>query len=423
MKKHILKMIWNQRRVNVWIFSELLVVVCALWVMLDLFTVDTCVARQPEGVDISDTYWMIFGLRSPSHPGYVPDSLIHGSEGELLLDLMHRVEQMPQIEATALAVCGCPYGGSNWWSAMSKVGAGEGDEGTGVVRFREVSESYFDLLRVRDSEGRPLRPELSGRAGNLVLSSEMATKLYGTETALGKQLAFDPKNDAPISVCGVSSPIRPSRYEAADPCIFLVRRTDEELVRWVDDKHIYHMQCLVRFKEGAGEKAPDELFRVLGDSFAAGNFYVSCLYPLSEMRDEMLKNREDEHKKRASMVGFVLANIFFGIVGTFWLRTQSRRGEMGLRMAVGSSSGRLERLLLAEGLYLLLLTFPFLLAFVANLLVLDLLDTHRLAYTWWRFLLTVGGSYLLMTAMIAIGIWLPVRRAVRMAPAEALRYE
>ena len=40
-----------------------------------------------------------------------------------------------------------------------------------------------------------------------------------------------------------------------------------------------------------------------------------------------------------------------------------------------------------------------------------------------RFLVTFGLTYLLMAAMICIGIWFPVRKAVRLAPAEALHYE
>lgn len=68
-----------------------------------------------------------------------------------------------------------------------------------------------------------------------------------------------------------------------------------------------------------------------------GNVYVSSVKPISEYRADMLKPRLDNQKKKIAMVGFMLVNIFFGIVGTFWLRTQSRRAEIGLRAAVGAS--------------------------------------------------------------------------------------
>ena len=41
MIKHILSIIWNQRRSNGWIFAELLVVAGVFWLMVDMFYVDT----------------------------------------------------------------------------------------------------------------------------------------------------------------------------------------------------------------------------------------------------------------------------------------------------------------------------------------------------------------------------------------------
>ena len=49
MIKHILKLIWNQRRANVWLFLELLLVTAILWVMLDALLVDTYTYHQPTG--------------------------------------------------------------------------------------------------------------------------------------------------------------------------------------------------------------------------------------------------------------------------------------------------------------------------------------------------------------------------------------
>lgn len=425
MKKHILTLIWNMRRGNVWIFCELLLVICALWVMLDTYLVDFHTARRPVGLDLDNTYQIVFGLRSPASPSYKPDSLVTESDSELMMELMRRIERQPGVEAVALAASGMPYGGSNWWTIMKKAGADADDEesSTGVVRCREVTESYFDVFRVRDKEGRPLCTALAGKPGMLVVSPELEEKLYGDGSAVGQALQF--VHDVPdeMLICGVSGSIRASLYEASEPSIFLVRRTDEEIIRSVDSHSIYSMQGMLRFKDNAGEQAADDLFRTMGDDLSVGNLYVSCLYPISRMRTEWLKDQEDTHKKKAALIVFVLANIFFGIVGTFWLRTQHRRGELGLRMAIGSSRDGLRRLVMGEGMWLLALTLPCLLFFAANLVALDMLDTHRLALTWWRFALTAGGAYLLMAGMIGLGIWLPVREATRMAPAEALHYE
>ena len=76
-----------------------------------------------------------------------------------------------------------------------------------------------------------------------------------------------------------------------------------------------------------------------------------------------------------------------------------------------------------EGLGLLALTLPVLLLFALNMAYLDKLDTYREPLTLLRFVATSCLAYLLLGGMIGLGVWLPSRKAVRMAPAEALRYE
>ena len=119
----------------------------------------------------------------------------------------------------------------------------------------------------------------------------------------------------------------------------------------------------------------------------------------------------------------MLVNVFFGIIGTFWLRMQNRIGEIGLRMALGAHRITLERYMYTEGLCLLAFTLPLLIIFAFNMVYMDQLDSYRQPLTFMRFLMTFGFTYLLMGVMICIGVWFPVRKAVRLAPAEALRYE
>lgn len=106
----------------------------------------------------------------------------------------------------------------------------------------------------------------------------------------------------------------------------------------------------------------------------------------------------------------------------FGSRTQYRRGE-GTSFGSWCFRGTLKCFLNVEGLFLLIFTIPVVLVFIFNMLYFDLPDTDRLAYTWWRFLVTFGSSCLLLAGMIWLGIWFPARRIAKMNPAEALHYE
>ncbi len=76
-----------------------------------------------------------------------------------------------------------------------------------------------------------------------------------------------------------------------------------------------------------------------------------------------------------------------------------------------------------EGLSLLVITLPLIVILALNLWKADLIDTYRMPYSLMRFAVTFGITYLLMGAMICIGIWLPMRKSVKLTPAEALHYE
>lgn len=156
---------------------------------------------------------------------------------------------------------------------------------------------------------------------------------------------------------------------------------------------------------------------------SVGGVYVSSYTSIDDYKTDMLKGRMDNQKKKTALVVFMLVNIFFGIIGTFWLRTQSHRAEIGLRAALGASKQSLQLQLYLEGLVLLALTLPLTLIFIGNMLLADLPDTYRLDYTWWRFVFPVIGSYILLSAMILVGISFPARKIARMNPAETLHYE
>ena len=56
MIKSILTQIWNQRRLNGWIFAELLIVFVLLWYCLDMLYAFAYAERQPKGYDLEHVY-------------------------------------------------------------------------------------------------------------------------------------------------------------------------------------------------------------------------------------------------------------------------------------------------------------------------------------------------------------------------------
>ena len=123
-------------------------------------------------------------------------------------------------------------------------------------------------------------------------------------------------------------------------------------------------------------------------------------------------------------MSFLLLNIFLGLLGTFWFRTQQRRGEIALHKAMGATDGAVFSRLMSEGVFLLLaVTIP---AIVIDIVLAHFeLNSWRNGTTleWPRLAFCAAASFVLIAAMIGIGIGLPARRAMKVQPAEALHDE
>jgi ABC-type lipoprotein release transport system permease subunit len=129
---------------------------------------------------------------------------------------------------------------------------------------------------------------------------------------------------------------------------------------------------------------------------------------------------------------FFVINLLLCVTGTFWYRIHIRREEIGIRIATGSSRRRIMELFMVEGLCLLgIVTLPAM--FVEYQFVhAGLVGTFGIEYstlkflpdhTLLRFLITNALTWLILAGVILAAIRIPARRAARMQPADALRYE
>lgn len=127
-------------------------------------------------------------------------------------------------------------------------------------------------------------------------------------------------------------------------------------------------------------------------------------------------------KIRIAALGFFLLNILMGVIGTFWIRTQQRRSEMGLRLALGSTRANLRILLIGEGILLLVLAIVPSAVINANLAIMGIL-TDTMPATAMRFLVVQSIVFVLIVIMIVIGVCLPAHQVMKIEPAEALHEE
>ena len=395
MLHHIFKIIYNQRKLNIFIFLELLLASCLLWAISDSLLVDVYTQRQPMGVDVESVY--SFHL-SVADEAMSSDSLNYRKTAEDFLQLVENVRQCPEVEAASISVSAVPYTWTTSWSCL--LAADDTTTSPDLCQVFYVMPEYFQVLHIHF-------PGVSA---------------VGREAKYGN---FGGDASIPRKIISVTKPRRRTDFERAEPVYYVLWRNDKEFLDLCENNSLLPtaFDLLVRMRPNFQPSAMADFLQKNSARLSSDNIYVSSYTPLSKYKTDMLKGRMDNQKKKTALVVFLMVNIFFGIIGTFWLRTQSRRAEIGLRATLGASKQSLQLQLYLEGLVLLALTIPLTLIFIGNMLLADLPDTYRLDYTWWRFVFPVIGSYLLLSAMILVGISFPARKIARMNPAETLHYE
>ena len=222
-------------------------------------------------------------------------------------------------------------------------------------------------------------------------------------------------------VLAVAPTIRENDFEPATPTFYIKASgsTMEELFEWYRPSSLEYSP---RMKRDMTQTEMEEWLASLGERLTSGNIYVNAVTGFKEMRADRIDYVITDWQMVQLIVAFLLLNVFFGVTGTFWMRTQARRSETGLRMAVGASKGRVVFWLNTEGLLILLLALIPIIIIVFNFHHMDLLST-KVPYTAGRWIVDFAISLGTLAMMIVLGIAVPARWIMKEQPAEALHHE
>jgi len=177
----------------------------------------------------------------------------------------------------------------------------------------------------------------------------------------------------------------------------------------------------------------------MNERLKVGPFELVSTTPFSAKRTMFLRNTKAEIDTMWVVISFLLVNVFLGIVGTFRFRANARRGEIGLRCAMGSSKQKVQQLLLYETfLILLIASIPAtILALNVQLMgilpklgvsILNSMDMRGNSETQssvitLQSLINYLITFVTMLVIIWLGTWYPAKKASEIQPAEALHYE
>lgn len=325
--------------------------------------------------------------------------------------LLERVETLPGVHSAGV-INPLPMGGGGWQTGFVVEGLpapGPGEvPSTDIAR---ISADYFDVMRIRLLKGRYFTRQDTETAPRVAIVDEtFANRYWPEEDPLGKRIKLGgPQSTEPwLTIVGVVNHVKnygvdqDSRVETYIPYVqspttglTLMVRADGDptaltsavrsRIKEVDsDLPIYNVNTMEQLL--ANSVAPRRLSMFLLTVFAA--------------------------------VALLLAAV--GIYGVMSYSVTQRTHEIGVRMALGAQKGHILKQVVGHGLRLTAIGLAIGLA--ASFLVTGLMSSLLFGVKA-TDPLTFAGIPLVLAVVALVATYIPARRATKVDPMVALRYE
>ncbi|MCU1267458.1 MAG: hypothetical protein JWM21_3776 [Acidobacteria bacterium] len=325
-------------------------------------------------------------------------------------DLVQRVKELPGIQSAAV-VNYLPLGGANSSDAYLVEGAGEpppGQENDG--RYRVCTPDYFQTMGIPILKGRGFtEQDKAGAQAVVIVNETLARKHWPGGDPVGKRIRFyGPLDKAPwIEVVGVVQDVKHELNLNVTPEFYLPHAQDSwNSMVLVAKTNVEPTSLAVQVRQQVWAVDKDQP--------------VFDVRSMQEVRSMSVALYTFSSVTLGIFAGLALLLASVGIYGVMAFAVTQRTHEIGIRMALGARGGDVLKLVVKHGMVLALTGVGIGLAgawvltrFMAGLLV-GVRPTDLLTFSAVSFCLLVA-------ALLAC--YLPARRATKVDPLVALRYE
>jgi predicted permease len=326
--------------------------------------------------------------------------------------IVRRIEAIPGVESASVVAAGLPLerGGnvpvriegrtnSDWFSAD----------------YREITPEYFHTLGIALLQGRLFGAADSQDANKVaIVNAAFARKYFPNRNPIGEHFALMDLGGQEI--VGVVGDVKSSLGEPAEPSAFIPLaqasyETDQLFQGW------FPTCVLVRTAQN-----PLSVSRAVENALrdADPNLPIGAVRSMEEVLSLSIAFQRFLMTLMTIFAGLALALAAVGIYGVISYSVSQRTHEVGVRMALGATRGIVLQMIVRQGLRLALIGTA--LGLLGALLLTRLLKSMLFGVKPTDPVTFVAVS-ILLAAVALLASYLPARRATKVDPMVALRYE
>ena len=391
MFQHLFTLIWNKKKQNGLLISEILL---SFLVMFGIFTaLAWCYRnyRKPMGMDFQNVWIVDY---NNTYKTDNTDSLIRYYE-----ILNTTLKSLPMVEEISYSSDNIPFSNNT-----SQTGMTFNKKHIDHINWYTGSDSYPAVLGMQLLEGRWYdKEDAVGNKSPVVINRTFKELLFGQQSAVGKLIGNDDDKEK-REIIGVVEDVKvKGDYSPSGQAIY--NRMDTGSVREMG-------RMLIKVRSGANAAFEGRLYKTLAGYMKTANIEI----------EHMADNRKTINYWALvpMIVGLIVAtfliiNVALGLFGVLWYNINKRKGEIGLRRAVGATGKSVSAQLVGESMIIATLSMIVGVFFAVQFPLLNVFDLPAGVYITGILL-----SVLFIYGLVLICSLYPGRQAAAIYPAVAL---
>lgn len=360
---------------------------------------------------------LLFSIQ-PGLIGYKDEKL-----AQLYQQTTERLEAIPGVQSVTFSRMALLARGTSSRSvflrdALNTTPDSEGrikDSGEGYIH--QVRENFLEAMEIPLLAGRSLKSQDDAKAPRVaVVNQTFANKYFPNENPVGKRFTFDPKKPDDLEIVGLAKDAKYGRQrDETPPTVYLSWRQEMRSMSGL----VYEVRTI-----GDPNAAIASVRQAISE--------VDSKLPLSNIKTQVEQMDETLAMERLFARLLVLFGLLaqqlaaIGLFGVMAYAVSQRTHEIGIRMALGAESRQVLKMILRQGMTLSFLGILLGLAgaYVLTKYLESLMNLSQMLYgVKVSDPTTYGVIAVLLTVVTLVACYLPARRATKVDPMVALRYE